>query len=361
MYSEKVPYFILDLLQQVPTVYVPGLGQFEAIFHPAVIDIPQSRIKPPYFEAGFNANEKNAGDILAAYIRYTTGIEQDEAAEAIEDFVRVVKSEVHYAHSYTIAEFGTFSKSENGTIHFTPDWEAFNLSFRDLDVISLTPVGQPAESAKKILEPIQPSTPAPEEEVIPSPSVEPVWQEVKPSLEQEEEKEVVPIASSGPLEKTSRLWWTILTTALILITVLCAYLAWDIFSNRDNINRIIAVTNDNLETSSPDIIIVDTLEFIEEPIPADTPVAQIPETTPEDELPIIEEEEPVCFVVVGAFAQEENVIRMEERLINLGYEVEKIEGGSLTRVAIRASCIKEDLQKTLNEARSTINPDAWVY
>ena len=358
MYSEKVPYFILDLLQQVPIVYVPGLGQFEAIFHPAVIDLPQSRIKPPYLEAGFEPEGKDADNILAAYIQYATGIGPEEASSSIENFVEAVKKEVNYASSYTIAEFGTFSKSDNGTIHFTPDWEAFNLSFRDLDVISLMPASQTTtEGVQKFTEPVQPSTPAPEEEVIPSPSVEPSWQAVQPQFEPEAEKELVPVAVPDPLEKTSRLWWTILVSALLLITILCAYLAWDILSNRDNINRIIAVTNDNLETSSPDIIIVDTLDFIEEAIPVDTPVTQIQE--PE---PVIEEvEEPPCFVVVGAFSKEENVIRMEQRLIGLGYEVEKIEGGSLTRVAIRTGCGRENLQQTLHEARSNINPDAWVY
>lgn len=46
MLSDKVPYYILDLLQQAPSVYVEGLGRFEAIFHPALIDLPNARIKP---------------------------------------------------------------------------------------------------------------------------------------------------------------------------------------------------------------------------------------------------------------------------------------------------------------------------
>ena len=93
------------------------------------------------------------------------------------------------------------------------------------------------------------------------------------------------------------------------------------------------------------------------------------EDTPQITDPIVEPEpepEPEvianpCYVVVGAFSNESNVVKMEKRLAELGYQSKQITGSSLTRVAIITSCDQSTLQKTLNEARSTINPDSWIY
>ena len=358
MYSEKVPYYILDLLQQVPSVYVPGLGRFDAIFHPAVVDIHNSRIKPPHVEPGFVALDHDAENILPTYMHYVSGISEEDAMNSISEFVDRVHHHIQAGESYSIDQFGTFSKSASDIVHFTPDWDAFNLSFIGLDVIDLNPV---TEIRHETDSHVKDSTPEPvpaESAILPEPVTDTNWvtdQEISEPVR--EVVEPVPVPSSPVIsDSTSRLWWTILATALFLITGLCAYLAWDILSNRDTVNRIIAITNDTLETSSPDVIIVDTLEVTEEPLPSDTMAPVEPEPEPEPE-PV---EEP-CFVVVGAFSNPDNVVRMEQRLEGMGYESEKITGGSLTRVAIRTTCDQATLQKTLNDARASINPDAWLY
>jgi hypothetical protein len=66
-------------------------------------------------------------------------------------------------------------------------------------------------------------------------------------------------------------------------------------------------------------------------------------------------------VVVGAFSDPSNVNKMVDRLTGLRYAPEQIKGGSLIRVAIRTSCDQDSLQKMLNEARTSINPEAWIY
>ena len=88
MQYTKVPYYILDLLQQVPSVFVPGLGRFDAIFHPSVIDTHQSQIKPPSMGATFTIDGADDDEILPAYIHYVAGIEKSEARNQIQSFVR---------------------------------------------------------------------------------------------------------------------------------------------------------------------------------------------------------------------------------------------------------------------------------
>ena len=111
MHSEKVPYYILDLLQQVPSVIVPGLGRFDAIFHPAVIDISRSQIRPPHLEPGFAADAFEAEDILPTYIHYVSGIDVSEAQSIIRHFAADVHHRISEGQNYTIEKFGTFSKS----------------------------------------------------------------------------------------------------------------------------------------------------------------------------------------------------------------------------------------------------------
>ena len=116
-----------------------GLGRFDAIFHPAVIDLPKAQVKPPYIEPYFRDDEESTAEILAAYIHYVTGDGVEKAQEAIDQFVQGIREQTENDQSYEIEKFGTFSKSSRGNIRFTPDWDAFNLSFSGLEVLDLKP------------------------------------------------------------------------------------------------------------------------------------------------------------------------------------------------------------------------------
>lgn len=363
MLSDKVPYYILDLLQQVPSVYVDGLGRFEAIFHPALIEMPEYRIKPPYVEPGFRDDQEKPSETLAAYIRYVSGTTLGSPEEAIEEFVRTVRRHTENDEIYPIEKFGTFSKTALGNIRFTPDWDAFNLSFSGLEILDLKPPVEDVDAGTNYKPPAytEPYNPP----VFTSPVISPA---VDSSQELEVPRENDQQASTEESlghqdridETTSRLWWIILTSALVLIAVLCAYLAWDILSNRQRLNDLKPINQDTL-TSTP---------ITEVPTPVDT------SNTAAGEVPVTNEvdtnqQSPVgetpstnsspCYVVVGAFSDAANVTRMVDRLTGLGYTAEQIKGGSLIRVAIRSSCDQDSLQKLLNEARTSINPESWIY
>jgi hypothetical protein len=360
MLSEKVPYYILDLLQQAPSVYVEGLGRFEAIFHPALIDLPNARIKPPYIEPDFKDNPEAPNETLANYIRYVSGPEIGSPEKAIAEFVSAVHENTLDGKTYLIEKFGTFSRSSLGNIRFTPDWDAFNLSFSGLEVLDLRkteevktppPVFVPPpvtyDYTPEIKEPVSdvPSEPiAVTEEIAEDPSPPPTEEQVR-------HQESID-------ESTSRLWWIILTSALVLIAVLCAYLAWDIISNRNRLNDLKQVYPDTSATIPIDepITVTDSTNISDTPVTTDTSISEIP---PPENI-----EQPAaspCYVVVGAFTDPTNISKMVDRLTSLGYESELLKGGSLTRVAIRSSCDQEALQKLLNDARSSINPESWIY
>lgn len=375
MLSDQVPYFILDLLQQTPVVYVKGLGRFEAIFHPAVMDLPGSRIKPPYIQPEFNEQDLEEDSLLVTYIHYAVGLNKDDIEKAIAAFVEQVKDHVERNDHYVVDQFGSFSKSSAGGLRFTPDWDAFNLSFNGLEVIDLHPVVDTPVIKPFVAEPYVPTTPVVTPEVIAPVKEEPVVVEhPKPEI-----ITVESIRDTSIDETTSRLWWTILASALVLITVLCAYLAWDILSNRKKLADLVIVRPDtsSINAVTPTPTLTDTAPAEQKPVTnqdtekAITPVEETPKQetpkkeTPKQEIPpkqtSQQPDDSFCYVVVGAFKDASNISRMEERIMSMGYEVEKIQGGALTRVAIKTSCDKQVLQQTLNDVRAKLNPEAWIY
>lgn len=359
MLSEQVPYYILDLLQQVPSVDIAGLGRFEAIFQPAVVDLPASRVKPPYIKPDFKDTVSTENHILEAYIRYASGADLPTITAAIHDFVQLVHERTADGHAFAIETFGTFSRNESGTLRFTPDWDAFNLSFRGLEVLDFSETSfEPSRDSFS-------TSPLPEpgtfHESVPETHKEPhaeIHLPVHPIISPTHDSTARHIE-----ESTSRLWWVILVSALVLITVLCAYLAWDILSNRSKLDELKQVYPDSVVT----VIVWDTART------SDTTHLQvqpkpIPEPEPENTetpLPIPERtekpDESFCYVVVGAFASENNVTRMSDRLSSAGYTVQLISGSTLTKVAIKTSCNKDTLQQILNDARTAINPESWIY
>ncbi len=359
MHSEKVPYFILDLLQQVPSVYVPGLGRFDAIFHPAVIDLPQAKIRPPYIQPDFIPHVDSEGDILPYYMHYVSGIEIDEARQDISLFVKDVMLHLKEDHTYSIDKFGVFSLSESEVLHFTPDWDAFNLSFSGLEVIDLNPQEEPKTvPVYTPTPPIAPVVAIPVPELVEE-KIEPVDLSADKTLDDSHEEIIQPV-QPGISDATTRLAWVILTSALILITVLCAYLAWDIISDRQRMNQLSQVYPDTLGVTNEFDVPVkkDTINVHHENPPVTNPEVK-PDTV---KVPPVQEETTTpCYVIVGAFGNPDNVTKMVQRLEGMGYKSAQIKGGTLTKVAISTSCDKETLEKILNEARSGINPESWIY
>jgi len=361
--SDQVPYYILDLLQQTPTVYVKGLGRFEAIFHPAVMDVPGARIKPPYIQPEFNQQELQEDTLLTTYIHYVNGMDKGEIEKDINDFVLKVKDSVDRNDHYTIDQFGSFSKATGGGLRFTPDWDAFNLSFSGLEVIDLRTQVESVEQKTFVSEPYiapQPIAPIVTSEVITPEVTTSHTEEITPVYSTTEFVPVEARDTSSIDETTSRLWWTILASALVLITVLCAYLAWDILSSRQKLTDLVVPRPDTTKAVMPlpTPPVVDTTPVQENPVTTDIEKVAPPVTQPqENQTP----NKTSCYVIVGAFKDVANVDKMVDRVVSMGYEAEKITGGSLTRVAIKSSCDKQVLQQTLNDARAKLNPEAWLY
>lgn len=361
--SNRVPYYILDLLQQIPSVYVDGLGRFEAIFNSATIDLPKSKISPPNITPGFKDDQEAPNRMLEAYMLYVSGVKFGSPKEAIEEFVSKVHSHTEDGLSFEVEKFGVFSKNDQGNIRFTPDWDAFNVAFRGLETLDLQETVSIPTPAPAYVPPPPVYTPTPVA------IVEEASGTTTDADDQKEETETSDLhKATAEYEKqlehiddsTSRLWWIILSSALVLIAVLCAYLAWDIMSNRNRLNDLKQIYPDTItstrigEDPTPDKPVVTTEPAIT------TPTEPAVNQTPVQEVKPNETDTP-CYIIVGAFSDPANVARMVEQVTGLGYTAEEMQGRQLTKVAIRTSCDPASLQKTLTDVKATIHPEAWIY
>lgn len=354
--SEKVPYYILDLLQQVQSLYVKGLGRFDAIFHPAVVDLPEGKIKPPFLEPGFREGLSSDDTLLTEFIRYSAGCTLEEAEAAIQAFVDRVLTQTTEDSAYTISHFGTFTRTETGSLRFTPDWDAFNLTFKGLETLDLNPVKQEPQTLSA---PVPVLTPVEITDISPRPTTS----SSVTSTTATEEKIPVPPVEAQYSKAGSKLLWYVLLGAIVLIAGICFWLALDIIQQR---SALLAgsTPEDTTSTLSEEVIAEDTIAMSE----TDTFMVQEPEENLTDttqttiiESPEVKPDTSHCYIVVGAFTSDENIQRMMVRLNDMGYTAVKLSGGNLTRVAIQSACERHELQQTLDKARSTIHPEAWIY
>jgi len=158
------------------------------------------------------------------------------------------------------------------------------------------------------------------------------------------------------------MWWGILVSAIVLITILCAYLAWDILSHRDQLQQL-PVVPPPVVVDTVSGTVEDTATGTMEPVGADggSQVRDTAGTTVDTGAGQSAIAPDVCYVVVGAFSDTANVLRMEARLADMGYPAERLSGRTIIRVAIRSSCDPVSLQNILEDARTRIHPQAWIY
>lgn len=340
----KVPYYILDLIQQTTVVGVPGLGRFESTLCPAVIDLPRRAVHPPRRDALFRPEDAGDPELLSLFIAYATGIPEAEARSAVLAFSQEVFRQTAGGREFEIFRFGTFFRSHEDEIRFTPQDEAFNLLYHGLLPVEI-----------------------PEDNMSVSPEVAPeIEQVVEPASPSSSGVEGALGADSGSRrldedtpDVSQRMWWGILVSAILLITVLCAYLAWDILSHREmlvsaKIIALPAIVSDSAKADVSgnklsDTIVIPVTSDLLQPV-IDTMVQPSPAQPSGN-----------CFIVVGAFADTANVVRMEVRLREMGYVPVRLPTRSLVRVAIQCTCDPVALGNVLDDARSRIHPQAWIY
>ena len=182
-------------------------------------------------------------------------------------------------------------------------------------------------------------------------------------------------------------WITILLLALAMFLVFKTCMAMQ--QNSDQVSEVTSAKKDSPFTASAvdstlfqnntldaEPLEVKNLEFSENENPVikyemganNKHKASIDEVTPDaiDSLlndPILSSsppETPVeCIIILGAFGQQRNAIRMMERIEAKGHQVYLGVHGNLTRVGIIFNCEKKDLVSYIQTIRKDFIRDAW--
>ena len=116
------------------------------------------------------------------------------------------------------------------------------------------------------------------------------------------------------------------------------------------------IENQEITTSSS--------EATKEAIPLDTIDLKTNDTivnnTPLSPLVTTGRDEKSCIIVVGAFANKTNVIKLQKSLISEGYDVFTTPYKGTTRVGVYQSCTSKQLESTLKVIRQKYAKDALV-
>lgn len=70
-------------------------------------------------------------------------------------------------------------------------------------------------------------------------------------------------------------------------------------------------------------------------------------------------EKDTCIIITGYFTSARNVLKMTNKIENMGYEVFLEEIADGTRVGIRLDCTKMDLRQKIYDIRDSLTKDAW--
>lgn len=165
------------LLYEHETVILPMFGGFTTTRVAAAVDYVGGSVAPPSRSLAFNENLTVDDGILVHEIAQSHGISQEEARQAILDFVEKVKYSLNHRDIVSFEGVGRLYKNYAQKIQFLPDTSNFNTESYGLQSLQFSPVarsGQSDEPVPAAAAPAAPPAPAP------LPAAEPVAETPEP-------------------------------------------------------------------------------------------------------------------------------------------------------------------------------------
>lgn len=331
---------IMDYVTRFREVALPGIGLFRLVDTSAQFD-GYDVLNPPSRSINFTPDFVDTNGRFENFVAGQSNTDLTTAKKAIDHLVITITQSIVESGQATVYPLGKLTQSTSG------------LTFTD----SISPFIIPLQAAKPI--------------------------ELKLLTHKATDKEASIIKSNtdytlkSPISQPWR-WITILLLALAMFLVFKTCLAMQQKSdqsatasmeNDDSffIEDIVDSTQINVETSDK------SSEENKPPVRHEMGAnhkskRSIDEVTPEaiDSLlsdPLLATsapETPVeCIIIVGAFNQQRNAIRMMERVEAQGHQVYLGVHGNLTRVGIIFNCQKKDLVAYIQNIRKDFIRDAW--
>lgn len=336
--SQTLNLYIPKVLSENKVVLLKGIGTLRMKYRPAIIDAELSIIAPPREEIYFIPNNVQELDpVLIKVVKIIADVDQEEAYELVRAFMVDLRNELKSTGVLQFPGIGSINQDVWGNSFFKPDPEYISLNrFFGFQQMELPEALSPAE-----------------QEAI---------ADIKETVsERSEHAKIISPKEQG------RKWGFIIGAAAVLLTLISllyflnqkAALPLQVHDSQTSELTMTPLKRININPADP--ISNDSLEF-----PAR--VDRISLEPGPDYLPKFKElrisaplqSDHECVIIVGAFANQNNVSRMVNRIETTNYRSVVIQGAHLTKVGLRVDCATNDPEQALRWAQQEIDPSAWV-
>lgn len=145
--EKQINTCIAELLYEHDEVIVPGLGEFSLAYKASNIDPVQGKIQPPAKSISFNEQVATDDGLFVRHLSEKTGLNEDEARQAIRDYVEKQKAKLRQKDIVIIDQVGRLYVDFENTLQFLPDTTNFNTDTFGLPAVQAIPV-QKQEATK---------------------------------------------------------------------------------------------------------------------------------------------------------------------------------------------------------------------
>lgn len=312
--------FLLDALGQYSAVSVPGLGVFSVWELSAKADHVSGVVLPPRVQFTFSTEEKEGAEVLTRLAAQQLKLSALEAQDLIGESVQAIWERLQRLEVVGLASIGALRMDIYGELKFESDFQYATPYTFGLYEIEATPLIRKSTEYQK----------PPGEDLLLN----------------------VPIASlHEPIGRRPHSWIYMLGGTLVI----GAGIIWVVKMGADW----------KKEASSPELLSPPT-----DSRPAGS-TAMVPDTIPAtallDSMVPASTVSPLdttraAVIVIGLFREPANVARLVQRIRESGFESYTSPEGSLTRVGISVSYMKEaELAGILEQVRATFEPGAFIW
>lgn len=334
--------YIKQLLDERKRIILPGFGNLEVKETESGIPVSGKTIDPPGIRVRFDAGYSKDDGMLASVLASGEKLDEEEATQRVLELVDAVKYALDKGESYTLPDAGTFTRDDDGKVHFQsdPHWvlepEQYGLESMELleleelpkeeevPVINDAPRPTPDETDDAEPKPFRPTEPV-KTRVIPQPKPRPV------------------VTQDRHINKWKVIW--IVAGGLIVILIALILIPSD---KKRNPEEIIPTVTEKPLVPSEDQTTVD-------PSTEDSPTledneSEVVSETNESETAV---EGPKFFVIAGSFKHLRNASDLQDQLKARGYAAEvMITENRMYRVSVATFASKEDAERGLAGLKS---------
>lgn len=317
----NINQIIVSFLRRVGVVSLPGVGSFTLKRDAAVFEDKRSILNASSYKLSYTESAL-LGDELIQEIALKNNLSEQNAKDTLYSYINQLLHQLESKGEMYISNLGKIV-NENDSRIFTQDENSiFSKINFGLPNIALTPIVRNREEKISLIEKLREQN----DNVIVPASI--------PIVEEEK--------SNYNIFGSIKDW---IIAVLLACLILCLFNSYKSCNSNKNLKN--GTTTVLLDSSTSHFI--DTNLEQNENVIIDSLIAD----NVEPDLPI------KCIIITGSFTKSRNAIRMQDKIVSLGYDPYIARHNNFDRVGIIFNCKGVDLVSYINEIREEFNIESW--